>query len=328
MSPYIANLTLVWFFIVVYRLSDYYVTFLRAETQSTLLYLALGYTGFGFGYYLYKYRNGITSSPSKGQLILRGLYKTIRQPLISPRKNLTHIEKTAILFAAVKVFFLPLMLNFFFGNLSDVLHHLSVFPSLSTLFTAEVFNATLFPFLIALIFTIDTLYFVFGYTVESQFLENTVRSVEPTLLGWIVTLASYPPFNGYVTIYLLWYANDFLTFNSVWATVSLRIAILCLLVIYVWASIALGAKCSNLTNRGIVARFPYSLIRHPAYVSKNLAWWLTVIPLLNPAAYISMAGWSLIYYLRAITEERHLNRDPEYKAYAQKVRYKFIPGLW
>ncbi len=34
-----------------------------------------------------------------------------------------------------------------------------------------------------------------------------------------------------------------------------------------------------------------------------------------------------IYYARAITEERHLSRDPEYQLYMKKVPYRFIPGV-
>jgi protein-S-isoprenylcysteine O-methyltransferase Ste14 len=37
---------------------------------------------------------------------------------------------------------------------------------------------------------------------------------------------------------------------------------------------------------------------------------------------------SSIYYMRAITEERHLERDAEYRIYAKKVRYRFVPGLF
>ena len=40
---------------------------------------------------------------------------------------------------------------------------------------------------------------------------------------------------------------------------------------YALASIALNFKSSNLTNRGIVARGPYAIVRHPAYITKNLA---------------------------------------------------------
>jgi len=36
-------------------------------------------------------------------------------------------------------------------------------------------------------------------------------------------------------------------------------------------------------GRGIVARGPYALIRHPAYVCKNMAWWIGSLPLVGVA---------------------------------------------
>ena len=40
-------------------------------------------------------------------------------------------------------------------------------------------------------------------------------------------------------------------------------------------------------------------------------------------------GWSTLYVLRALTEEDHLRSvDSEYAAYAEKVRYRFIPGVY
>jgi protein-S-isoprenylcysteine O-methyltransferase Ste14 len=92
---------------------------------------------------------------------------------------------------------------------------------------------------------------------------------------------------------------------------------------------AFGLRFSNLTNRGIIARGPYAWIRHPAYVSKNIAWWAE-----NARSFSSLwqiiflAAWNYIYYLRAVTEERHLLRDPDYRAYCQKAPYRFIPGFF
>ena len=107
---------------------------------------------------------------------------------------------------------------------------------------------------------------------------------------------------------------------------------------YASASVALGVKASNLTHRGIVGRGPYAFIRHPAYVCKNLAWWIGSGPLIAASfaeswfkgvtAIASIAGWSMVYILRALTEEDHLRKvDGEYAAYAAKVRYRFIPGV-
>jgi protein-S-isoprenylcysteine O-methyltransferase Ste14 len=108
--------------------------------------------------------------------------------------------------------------------------------------------------------------------------------------------------------------------------------------IYTSASIALNFKASNLTHRGIIARGPYRYIRHPAYVCKNLAWWIGLMPALLVAletsltstlmTFGSMFGWSVIYYMRALTEEDHLRSvDGEYDAYCQKVKYRFIPAV-
>jgi protein-S-isoprenylcysteine O-methyltransferase Ste14 len=108
--------------------------------------------------------------------------------------------------------------------------------------------------------------------------------------------------------------------------------------IYASASVALGLKASNLTHRGIVARGPYAVVRHPAYVCKNLAWWIGAVPLVIAAFQDSLlealwtAGsvlaWSALYVLRSLTEEDHLRSvDGEYDAYASKVRYRFIPGV-
>ena len=135
-----------------------------------------------------------------------------------------------------------------------------------------------------------------------------------------------------------WYSREFPTYEVVWAQALCGCLILGFLSIYAWASIALGWKASNLTHRGIVDRGPYRWVRHPAYVSKNMAWWVGAIPVLmeqwsmGSAAFVyavlGILGWSGLYYLRAITEEQHLGRDAEYLAYSKRVRYRFIPGLW
>ncbi len=108
--------------------------------------------------------------------------------------------------------------------------------------------------------------------------------------------------------------------------------------IYSRASISLGLKASNLTNRWIVTSGPYKYMRHPAYTCKNLAWWIGWLPILIVAfinwdiktfiyALISLSGWSYIYYLRAKTEENHLSMDPDYIAYKKQVPNMFLPKL-
>ncbi|MFC2138473.1 methyltransferase family protein, partial [Bacteroidota bacterium] len=179
-----------------------------------------------------------------------------------------------------------------------------------------------------LIFLIDTLYFAFGYSVESKSLNNKIRSIEPTALGWVVALICYPPFNSMFTRYTNWHADIYILLSNSITTFIIKILILTLFLFYISATLSLGTKCSNLTNRGIITRGPYSIVRHPAYISKNIAWWIAIIPIISWTTAISMFIWSSLYHLRAITEERHLSQDPEYLRYCKKVKYKYIPYIY
>jgi len=235
-------------------------------------------------------------------------------------------QRLALLFAAVKAYFLPIILNFFFSNLSNLSIYLNSWQNQRLV--PELFPYFVFPLLVALIFVVDTLYFSFGYAVEAGFLRNNVRSVEPTVFRWAVALMSYPPFSTYMVQFIGWYPDLHMDFSPLWLVTVMRAAILALLLVYVAATIALGAKCSNLTNRGIVSSGPYGFVRHPAYASKVVAWWLVLLPLMSHIIFLSMAAWSFIYFLRAITEERHLLADQDYVDYCRKVRYRFIPFVY
>jgi protein-S-isoprenylcysteine O-methyltransferase Ste14 len=43
---------------------------------------------------------------------------------------------------------------------------------------------------------------------------------------------------------------------------------------------------------------------------------------------LGFLGWATLYFLRGITEERFLMRDPEYVEYCKKVKYHFIPFVY
>ncbi|MBI2138295.1 hypothetical protein HYU13_01790 [Candidatus Woesearchaeota archaeon] len=316
---YFSNLLFVWLALLAFIYTPYYSAFLNPTTQQILFSLAVIYT-LAFPLYLF------LKSPSKGYLALIALKKlAIKCIRVHDEKsNLEKSEKTALLFIMVKFFFLPIMVNFLLDNYFSLEGY-----SLKNFAASQAyFLNSFYPFALTLLFFIDTLWFVFGYTFEAGFLKSKVRSVEPTFFGWFVALICYPPFNSVLNSYIGWYPNDYIELSQPSSTAILRISILALIGIYTWATLALGAKSSNLTNRGIVSKGPYALIRHPAYACKNLAWWLTVIPVMNIYAFISLSVWTIIYYFRAVTEEKHLIADPDYHDYCRKVRYKFIPYVW
>ncbi|MBI2996516.1 MAG: isoprenylcysteine carboxylmethyltransferase family protein [Candidatus Melainabacteria bacterium] len=226
----------------------------------------------------------------------------------------------------VKGFFLPLMTMFMF-------HHVTTVQSLVSRIATPMEGIQLAHWFLDLIynslFIVDTGVALVGYGLELKWLGNKTKSVEPTMFGWAVALMCYPPFNRISGDYfpLMDRQDLFIEFTEE-QKIFIRIIIVLLYVVFVWATIALGVRFSNLSNKGIVDRGPYRFIRHPAYASKNIAWWFEHLQYMKGFHNVLfLCCWNLVYTIRAITEERHLMKDPEYKAYCKKVKYRFIPGL-
>lgn len=188
-------------------------------------------------------------------------------------------------------------------------------------------------FLITLLFVVDVQIGTVGYLVTFRPLDAHIRSGNPFLGGWVAALLCYPPFvfgfmggDGLLAYevhtpgWVHWFAgNPFLL--SLWGA-----ALVALTAIYAWATVAFGIRFSNLTYRGVLTNGPYRFTRHPAYVSKNLFWWLSVLPFMVGADGSAvdavrntffLAAVSAIYFWRAKTEEAHLlAEDPKYREYS------------
>jgi protein-S-isoprenylcysteine O-methyltransferase Ste14 len=197
-------------------------------------------------------------------------------------------------------------------------------------------------------FFIDCGWALMGYGLESRWLGNKTRSVEPTALGWAAALSCYPPYNNVLGTYLpLDNGKDWIGDDSVFPVLKqflrdhvgqvltgedmhliLRGLIVVLFFVYATATVAFGFKFSNLTNRGTISRGPYRFIRHPAYVCKCTAWWLEHLPTLTLVKAFFLTLLCGVYALRAWTEERHLSRDPDYRAYKKKVPWVIFPGVY
>jgi protein-S-isoprenylcysteine O-methyltransferase Ste14 len=274
-------------------------------------------------------------SPARQTLLSREKWRLPLRSAFSPA------AKQAGLALLLKFFFAPLMINWCLNHMADMSNSImQVFDGLRAGVTGrELFDTSLFWACFQLILFVDTLLFTLGYIIEVPALNNRIRSVDPTFFGWFICLICYPPFNDFTGRFLEWQSNDFPHFESSTFHFIANITLLTSLAIYSSASVALGFKASNLTNRGIVSHGPYSVVRHPAYAAKNFAWWIGAMPTLYFAfasgsartasyALLAMCGWTTIYVLRAITEERHLLLlDNGYAQYMARVKWRFIPGV-
>jgi protein-S-isoprenylcysteine O-methyltransferase Ste14 len=228
----------------------------------------------------------------------------------------------ALRLLAIKCFFLVLMFSGGMAAFSDLTDKPAwAFPPIS---------AAWFEGLLRLAFLLDVVLAAGGYIATFKLFGWHVRATETTALGWLVCLICYEPFFPAISHAFVPYGE-----GPGWETVIEEgspvfilwsVATLFCTVIYVWATVAFGPRFSNLTHRGLITSGPYRFIKHPAYVSKNIAWWLFAAPSFiasGLAEGLARAGMlaivSLIYVMRARAEERMLSRDPAYRDYAESV---------
>jgi hypothetical protein len=275
---------------------------------------------------------------SKSLRFWRVLRAFLRAPATAWRCGLAAADRLAVLTTLLKGFFGPMMTMYLMAHCTAAIGNGVAITGAWGEGFVNLFDRYGFWFAMQVILFIDVLVFTLGYLIELPRLDNRIRSVDPSLLGWAAALLCYPPFNSITGAILGSPVSDFPQFDDPTAHLVLNATLLSLMAAYAGASLALGFKASNLTHRGIVARGPYAWVRHPAYTCKNMAWWIAAAPLVSAAfarsafegvsALASMAGWSLLYVLRALTEEDHLRSvDGEYATYAAKVRFRFIPGV-
>jgi protein-S-isoprenylcysteine O-methyltransferase Ste14 len=114
------------------------------------------------------------------------------------------------------------------------------------------------------------------------------------------------------------------------APVSLCIAVMLGgMSLQVAAKLILGRKFGIIpANRGIQVVGPYRFIRHPMYAGYTLThigFLLAMPSTMNAALY----GLAFSFQVsRIFREERVLFADPGYRAFAERVRYRLVPGLF
>lgn len=220
----------------------------------------------------------------------------------------------------VKTFFLAFMLaivpggfgDFVRGDVSAVLHD----------------PVALANWLITFMFVIDVALATVGYILAMKPLDSHIRTANPYAAGWMAALICYPPFilmgdggpldyHPGTSDWMHWFAGHPVMLAGTGAV------LVGLTAFYAWATVAFGFRFSNLTNRGILTHGPYAFSRHPAYLSKNLFWWVSTIPFLTTGSLVDAARATIImgcvsgvYYWRAKTEEMHLKLDPAYREYS------------
>lgn len=239
------------------------------------------------------------------------------------KSNKIYSRKELFLMGGLKVIYIPFM----YGACS-----LALSSVLNKDFNFSNFNIKNF---VDILFDFGILFDVFvgfcGYVFISHIFNNEIISVNKNIKAWFFCLLCYPPLN--ILLHNYFYQHD----SYIWSDFSknnfyiyLFLALILTLswIVYWLSTFSFGLRFSNLTWRGIVNSGMYKYFKHPAYVSKNIYWWVYTVPfytsnfkffLLN---IIALSLISFIYFMRAKTEEEHLMEYDEYKKYVLNLRSK------
>jgi len=261
---------------------------------------------------LFEWMTGTTEDP----------YSRLGARLLGHDTSSWREHKQLLLSFSLKSFFIPLMFGWLHMAAASLLNMDA--PTLSN-WTIWLFNLGL---------CIDLLIGAAGYVFISKLFGTEMRSVDDHWLGWASCLVCYPPLFTYLRVATdqvdtyVW--TDWLDAGNplywLWATLSVSSW-----VIYWLSTVAFGFRFSNLSYRGLVDVGPYRWCKHPAYLAKNIYWWISTVPFFGALSahevtrnVLGLTLLSSIYYVRAKTEERHLSKFPEYRAYAQRIRERSL----
>jgi protein-S-isoprenylcysteine O-methyltransferase Ste14 len=236
----------------------------------------------------------------------------------------------------VKFFFIPYMLGLAWESLEGFSNWDWPVAGFATLTAAEARDFVRETAIYFMGF-LDTTIALIGYCLTMRLFNSHIRSTDCSGFGWLVCIICYGPwwlmfYQSYVDYDDDSYWQDWLSTAPDLLTWIWGGLILLFTAIYLWATIAFGIRFSNLTNRGIITNGPYRFVKHPAYLSKCIFFWLLSVPFVPVAGAaeairlcVLLGLVNLVYFFRAKTEERHLRQDPDYVSYQSWIAEN---GLW
>lgn len=90
-----------------------------------------------------------------------------------------------------------------------------------------------------------------------------------------------------------------------------------------------GVRIQEDRGQTVIDTGPYAIVRHPGYISGSLLALSIALVLGSYWALIPVAVVVVGLIVRTIFEERTLRAElPGYTEYTQRVRYRWVPGVW
>jgi protein-S-isoprenylcysteine O-methyltransferase Ste14 len=155
--------------------------------------------------------------------------------------------------------------------------------------------------------------------IATMLIRRPPKRVTPNPSFWLLAFVA-----SYWLVFIIFFLKNGTPLVANWITNSL--AILGLLVM-LWARISLGRNIGLVpAQRELVHSGAYAFMRHPVYTGLLLTSTAFVLRAYSPLNVLLM-GLGVFWFIpvKSLVEENFLRADPQYAAYMQQVRARWIP---
>lgn len=225
----------------------------------------------------------------------------------------------------IKAYYLPLCTS---GIYYGLVRSIMAYDFLSNAFSIAVLILSVEVY----VMFISSIVATCGYSIENKKIGFPIKAVETNIFGILFCIVCYSPLNELLPGKVISgkFFEVFRIFESgSWLDLFCSGMMVLFMTIHVVGIVTQGLRFANLTYRGTVTRGLYAYVRHPQYCTKILWFFFAWLPFFGSFRnMICYLGWVALYLGRTITEEHFLKQFPDYNDYCNKVKWRYIPGLW
>ncbi len=177
---------------------------------------------------------------------------------------------------------------------------------------------------------------VFLWNHDIDLLKDRMKFTKKSAKGWdkVMTFVSIPFYIPYLVLPGLDAVRYQWSHVPVWAKAACFIVLVASFMWITWimkVNTYLSRFVEIQEDRGhkVITTGPYRFVRHPMYISAMILMIALPIALGSLYALIPMAFIIVFIIVRTYLEDKTLHRELEgYVEYAQKTKYRLLPGLW
>jgi len=177
---------------------------------------------------------------------------------------------------------------------------------------------------------------VWLWSHDIELLKDRLKFMKKSAKGWdkVLTFVSMPFYIPYLVIPGL----DAVRYQ--WSHVPVGMKVICFLLVtasFIWISwimkenTYLSRFVEIQEDRGhkVITTGPYRFVRHPMYIGATILLLALPVALGSLYALIPAAFCIIIMIIRTSLEDKTLHRELDgYVEYAQKTKYRLLPGIW